>query len=69
MKEHKIGEVFEDSENFTPAKRMKCVEGDHCSECGYYDMPPCDRIVACSPSLREDKKDVYFIESDEPLTK
>jgi len=68
MKYHPINSVFIDDENFKPAKRLKCVEGDHCNQCGYDPISPCDHGIACTPTSREDGKDVYFIETDEPLT-
>lgn len=67
IKERKINEVFMDSENFTPAKRLKCVEGDYCNQCVYNLISPCDSGIACTPISRYDGKDVYFIETNEPL--
>lgn len=68
MKEYKTGEVFEDSEYFNPPKRLKCVEGDYCNQCAYNQTSPCDNKIPCTPIYRKDLKDVYFIETNEPLT-
>lgn len=68
MKQPEINEVFEDSENFTPAKRLKCLEGDSCKQCAYDPIAPCDHGVMCTATSRKDSTDVYFIETDEPLT-
>jgi hypothetical protein len=67
MKEYRIGEVFEDAENFDPPKRLKCVEDgggmDFCYKCilsGRY-------CHLCVPEERSDKKYVHFIETTEPI--
>jgi len=68
MKQYNLNQVFEDTKNFPEPKRLKCVEGDHCNQCGYVQISPCDHGVACTATFRTDGKDVYFIETDEPLT-
>ena len=64
MEQRKINETFLDTENFTPGKKLKCVEdvdnGDGCDVCEY-DGVYCD-AVSCSKNERTDCKDVYFIE-------
>jgi hypothetical protein len=71
MIQHKINEVFIDSENFTPAKRLKCVEDIAISckcegECIFYNIPCHD--IMCTSFYRGTKDSVYFIETTEPLS-
>jgi hypothetical protein len=67
MKEYSIGEIFEDSENFNPPKRIKCVKYNTCGgciDCVYrYSCK-----VRCMAIERSDYKCVYFIETSEPLS-
>ncbi|MFA6809058.1 MAG: hypothetical protein WCR27_08700 [Eubacteriales bacterium] len=64
MTEHKIGEVFLDTENFEEPKRLKCVEDTkyiNCGKCAYCGMYGC--IIDYAEDCNE-----YFIETNEPLT-
>jgi hypothetical protein len=75
MKEYRIGEVFEDAENFDPPKWLKCVEDggdtDFCYKCILYGKcilsGRCCHL--CIPEERSDKKYVHFIETTEPISK
>ena len=68
VKERKINEVFLDSENFTPGKRLKCVEDNgnrsFCISCVYHNR--C--INLCCPAERRDNSYVHFIETNEAIT-
>ena len=73
MIEHKIGEVFLDTENFNPPKKVKCVEnsiGYHACELCSYDMlcEKDDGKILCTYYERQSEDDVMFIETTEPLT-
>jgi len=72
MTEHKIGEVFLDTENFKESKKVKCVKEKvkkgyyvKCFKCAYDGSGAC---ITCLPVQREDNTGVYFIETTEPLT-
>jgi hypothetical protein len=72
MKEYRIGEVFEDAENFDPPKRLKCVEIDDsarsaCASCAYGTRESCVDFMACYFREREDLENVRFIETTEPI--
>lgn len=60
---HEIGEVFE-----FEGKRLKVVEDKSacglCAFCGICSS----KEIACCLSERKDRKDVYFVETTEPLT-
>lgn len=72
MKEHKIGEVFEDAESFDPPKRLKCVKDGNsswaCFDCVYDFRKLCENGLCCSED-RIDNTDVHFIETTEPISK
>lgn len=71
IKERKINEVFMDSENFVPAKRLKCVEDNDellCHLCAYnYNHHYLCKNVNCLKCERLDNNSVYFIETNELL--
>jgi hypothetical protein len=58
MKEYRIGEVFEDAENFDPPKRLKCVKFTTCKLCAYRGRSSCIKILCTG---------VHFIETTEPI--
>lgn len=75
MTEHKIGEVFPDNENFDEPKKIKCVETENdrltpkCYNCVYDGFCMDMRVVPeCVKEERYAEDDVYFIETDQPLT-
>jgi hypothetical protein len=69
MKEYSIGEIFEDSENFNPPKRIKCVENVGCLDsCVYRSYANCSLFPKCTISERKDHRSVVFIETEEPLS-
>ena len=59
MKEHKIGEVFLDTESFKEPKKVKSVRFTTCKSCIYQGFHGCQDRVCIG---------VHFIETDEPLT-
>lgn len=67
MKQYKINEVFEDTENFPEPKRLKCIPFvdfvNNCKKCVYLKLPQefCNKMRCFEPEL-------YFIETTEPLT-
>lgn len=66
MKKYKIGQVFEDTENFEQPKRLKCVDACDTSKCAYEGCV-CDDI-GCLSNENDDGIDRMFIETEEPVT-
>jgi len=65
MTEHKIGEVFLDTEKFHEPKKVKRIQGSNlksnCRLCVYYGKS----AKICANVFCEG---VFYIETDEPLT-
>lgn len=60
--EYKVGETFQFG-----LKTLKCVEGyDNCVGCAIASLIDCHKFIGeCSAHLREDFRDVIFIEVEE----
>lgn len=63
MKVYKIGQVFEDAENFNPPKRVKYVKGKTCGDCVYVGVDIHKCINFCNGS-----NNTIFIATSEPLS-
>lgn len=59
MREHKIGEIFEDRGCWYQCLESSSCRCDYCDYCDYGELSDCHKI-ACTSGERSDNKEVYF---------